>query len=340
MPDPTGLPVAVVGGGPVGLAAAAHLLDRGQTPLVLEAGPTVGASITGWAHVRLFSPWRDNLDPAATRLLATTGWAPPDPRELPTGAELLERYLRPLAAVGALAPHVHLGHRVVAITRLGVDKTHTPDRERLPFVVRVRTPGGTEHDTLASGVIDASGTWTQPSPFGAAGIPAVGEARARASGHVVTGLPDILGVQRARFAGRRVLVVGAGHSAITSLLALAALRQQAPTTEPVWAVRTDIPRPLVGTDVADELPARGRLTADLAALVHRGEIELVTGFRTTGVVQLDRGGLEISGLCTDGGQVRLAADLVVAATGFRPDHQIARELRLALAILGRWLLDV
>src|SRR6266536_3560108 len=104
MPVPTArLPVAVVGAGPVGLAAAAHLLERGLVPLVLEAGDQPGANIARWRHVRLFTPWCLALDPAALRLLATTGWTPPDPDALPTGAELLDGYLRPLAATPAVA---------------------------------------------------------------------------------------------------------------------------------------------------------------------------------------------------------------------------------------------
>jgi FAD dependent oxidoreductase len=319
----TGLPVAVIGAGPVGLATAAHLLDRGLEPLVLEAGPAVGASIAEWRHVRLFSPWRFNLDPASARLLTAAGWRPPDPDELPTGGDLLDRYLRPLAALPAVAGHLRLRHRVVAATRLGVDKVPSDGREDLPFALRVDTPGG-ERDLPVRAVVDASGTWGQPNPLGAAGVPAVGEAQASAAGRIVTGLPDILGADRARFAGRRVLVVGAGYSAATSLLALVDLRGQAPATEVVWAVRAAVPR-LLGKGEDDELPARGRLAASLASLVRRGEIELVTGFRTTSVAELAGGGLEVSGA-----RERLKADLVVAATGFRPDLGIGRELRLGI----------
>ena len=115
------LPVVVVGAGPVGLAAAAHLLERGLDPLVLEAGE-VGAGVARWAHVRVFSPWRHNLDAAATRLLARTGWVAPDPGGFPTGAELRERYLLPLAATPEVAPRLRLGTRVVAVTRHRLDK--------------------------------------------------------------------------------------------------------------------------------------------------------------------------------------------------------------------------
>jgi thioredoxin reductase len=325
-----GLPVVVVGAGPIGLAAAAHLLERGQRPLVLEAAAMVGASVAQWRHVRLFSPWCSDLDAVAARMLQAAGWTRPPAEELPTGQELLDRYLHPLARLPALAPHVRLGQRVTAIARRGMDKLHTPGRDAEPFVVRVQQADGQQTEVQARAVIDASGTWTQPNPLGASGLPALGE---RAVGDRITGgLPEILGADRDRFAGRRVLVVGAGHSAATSLLALAELQQQVPATEVVWAVRSDRPRPLVGKGQADELPARGQLGLDLRRLVDAGRIQLVTGFRTVAVNRVD-GRLELVGQdpdqVPDRGQ-RIIADRVVNATGFRPDHTIAGELRLGL----------
>jgi L-lysine 6-monooxygenase (NADPH-requiring) len=219
---------------------------------------------------------------------------------------------------------------VTAIARRGMDKVHTPGRAAQPFVVRVQAADGQETEVQARAVIDASGTWTQPNPLGASGLPALGE---RAVGDRIIGaLPDILGADRDRFAGRRVLVVGAGHSAATSLLALAQLQRQLPATQVVWAVRSATPRPLIGRGEADELPARGRLGLDLRRLVDAGRIQLITGFRTVAVNQLD-GRLELVGQDPDralDGRGRIVADLVVNATGFRPDHAIAGELRLAL----------
>jgi hypothetical protein len=312
------------------LAAAAHLLERGLDPLILEAGDQPGASVAQWAHVRLFSPWCLALDPAALRLLGPTGWTPPDPDALPTGADLLERYLQPLAATPALASRLRLGHTVTGIARQDLDKVPSPGRDRLPFVVRVRTRDGRAHDLLASGVIDASGTWTRPNPLGASGLPAIGEHTAAAHGLVVTGLPDVLGADRARFARRRVLVTGAGHSAATTLLALADLRRQVPTTRIAWAVRSATPRPLVGkgSAEADELPARGRLATDLRNLTDAGHIQLRTGFHIR-ALHVHTGGVTVVGH-TPAGVGEINVDLVVNATGFRPDHSIAGELRLAL----------
>src|SRR5258705_6694645 len=103
------LPVAVIGAGPVGMAAAAHLASRGLDFVVLETGDSVASSIVDWAHVRLFSPWRFNTDPTARELLATTGWTGPDPDVLPTGGDLITGYLAPLAAHPAIAPQLRFG---------------------------------------------------------------------------------------------------------------------------------------------------------------------------------------------------------------------------------------
>ena len=72
------LPVAVIGAGPVGLAAAARLLACGETPRVLEAGPAVGHAVRQWGHVRMLTPWRFCVDRQAGALLAAHGWAHPD----------------------------------------------------------------------------------------------------------------------------------------------------------------------------------------------------------------------------------------------------------------------
>jgi glycine/D-amino acid oxidase-like deaminating enzyme len=114
--------IAVIGAGPIGLAAAAHLVARGYTPIVLEAGDAVSAHVRAWGHVQVFSPWRYNVDPVARGMLEAPGWKEPDPDALPTGADLVAAYLRPLASLPQTAPHVRLGARVVAVARAGHDK--------------------------------------------------------------------------------------------------------------------------------------------------------------------------------------------------------------------------
>jgi 2-polyprenyl-6-methoxyphenol hydroxylase-like FAD-dependent oxidoreductase len=318
------LPVVVIGAGPVGLAAAAHLYERGLPFTVLESGDGPAAAVREWGHVRLFSPWRYNIDTAARRLLADAGWVEPDPDVLPTGARLAADYLQPLADLPALKPHVRYDTRAVAVTRRGVDRLRTAGRDRAPFLVRLADG----QELLARAVIDASGTWRSPNVLGASGIPAHGEASA--ARFVEGAMPDVLGKDRDRFAGRRTLVVGAGHSAANTLLALAELARQVPGTSVVWAIRSASPARTYGGEAADALPARGAIGSRLREHVASGAIELVSGFGVHTVTASDEGGVAVS----DGTRT-VTADRVVAATGFRPDHGITAELRLDLdPILG------
>jgi hypothetical protein len=322
--QPGELPVAVIGAGPVGLAAAAHLHEQGVPFVVLEAGDQVGASVRQWGHVGLFSPWRYNIDAAARRLLHAAGWAAPDDEALPTGAQLVEEYLQPLAELPALATHLRFGARVAAMSRVGADRVRTAGRADLPFVLRLTD--GTE--ITASAVIDASGTWRTPNPLGVNGLPAHGEPDA--ADLIDHALPDVLGADRDAHAGRHTIVIGAGHSAANTLLDLARLAETAPRTRITWAVRGGSVQRAFGGEDADELPARGALGSGLRTLVDTGKITLVTGF---GVHTARRTGTGVELVTADGRTI--TGDRVVSATGFRPDHSIAAELRLDLdPILG------
>ncbi|MEU7002513.1 FAD-dependent oxidoreductase [Nonomuraea sp. NPDC046570] len=324
-PDAAGLPVVVIGAGPVGLAAAAHLTERGQPFLVLEAGEQIAASIARWGHVRVFSPWKYNIDAAARRLLQADGWSAPDDEWLPTGAELIGDYLAPLAKL--IGERVRLSAKVTAISRLGYDRVRTNGRQDVPFLIRLDDG----EELQARAIIDASGTYESPNMLGASGLPAHGEHQAAAEGLVDHALPDVLGADRDRYEGEHALVVGAGHSAATTLLALAQLSE---ATRITWAIRAGGASRTYGGGEADALPARGALGTRLRAHVDAGRIHLVTGFFTH---RVERNGDEVTVVSRDasGHEQTLVADRVVAATGYRPDHTIAAELRLDLdPILG------
>lgn len=318
----TALPVVVIGAGPVGLAAAAHLLGRGLTPLVLEAGPSVGAGMLRWAHVRMFSPWEFTLDRRARVLLERHGWQAPDLAAFPTGGEVVERYLRPLASVPELAPHVRVGARVQAVTRQRHDRMKDAGRNDVPFVVRFEDAAG-EHELLAQAVIDASGTIETPNPMGASGIPALGE-RAAAD-RVFYGMPNVLGPDRERYAGKRVLVVGSGHSAFNVLQDLARLAQAAPGTRIQWALRRNSVARVLGGGDNDQLKERGQLGKTIGRLVEDGVLQVATGFHVDRVEQTDDGIVVY-----DGTRALEPVDEIVAATGFRPNLDLLSELRIAL----------
>lgn len=323
----THLPVAVLGAGPVGLAAAAHLLARGIEPLLIEASSDVAASVRDWGHVRLFSPWRYDVDKAAAELLAATGWVAPAPDGLPTGDELYREYLRPLADHPRVRPHLRLGERVTAIARLGVDKVRTVGRAEVPFVVRTTDASGGVREHLAAAVIDATGTWQTPNPLGAAGLPARGECALGDRMHY--GIPDVLGVLRDCYAGRSTLVVGAGHSAANTILALAELARDHAETTIHWATRGDDLKRVFGGGDADGLPARGKLGTELRRLVEARRLTLIRSVRLE-AVRLDNGRIEVSGRRSGEPFVLAGLDRIVVATGQRPDLAVARELRLSI----------
>ncbi|MCA0320732.1 MAG: NAD(P)/FAD-dependent oxidoreductase [Proteobacteria bacterium] len=317
--------VAVIGAGPVGLAAAAHLLESGLEPVVLEAGPDAAHAVRQWSHVRLFSPWAFNIDKAAARLLASTGWNGPDPEHYPTGAELIGSYLAPLAERTALAGVIRTRSRVTGISRVGFDKVKSRGREAAPFEVRYENGDGTR-SLLADAVIDASGTWWNPSPAGANGLPAVGEREA--ARRIAYGMPDVLGAERKRYAGRSVAILGAGHSAVGTVLDLERLSREAPGPRIVWMIRGDDIGKAFGGGANDALAARGELGSAVAEIIRQGRIEVRTSFRVSHIAET-RDGLRIgAGSPTDGPAV--LADELIVATGFRPDLSYLSELRLAL----------
>ncbi len=323
------LPVVVIGAGPVGLAAAAHLRERGLPVRVLEAGPAVGSAITEWGHIRTFTPWQFIVDDAAERLLATNGWTRPADRRSPTGGEIVDQYLRPLGA--ALGDDVETGSVVTAVSRTGLDRSRTIGRAERPFVVRVQRADGEQVDVNARAVIDASGTWGRSNPLGASGLPALGESEAAGQGFLVGPLPDVLGADRGRFAGRTTLVVGMGHSAANTLVALARLAREVPGTRIVWAIRGLSARRVFGGGAADQLPDRGQLGADLADLVARGALEHITGFSTREVrVAPDGRSVTVAGDTSEGTREISGVHNIAAATGFRPDVAMLSELRLDL----------
>jgi thioredoxin reductase len=318
------LPVAIIWAGPIGLVAAAHLVTWGERPLILEPGAAVGASIRAWSHVRLFSPWKYLTDPVSRRLLLETGWSPPDDDHLPTGGELVERFLEPLAGHPEIAPHLLLGRRVVAVSRRGYDKVKTAGRAEAPFELVVRTASGEAERYLARAVIDASGTYTTPNPLGASGLPLEGEVEF--GERISYGIPDVFGRERARFAGRRSLVIGSGHSAFNAVLDLARLGEEEPGTEVMWAVRRHEPGLMFGGGGADALEARGTLGSRLRELVASGAVEFTLGFRAERVTANGRGVL-IEG---EGERIIGPVDEVVVTTGYRPDLGILSELRVGL----------
>ena len=319
----------VIGAGPIGLAAAAHLIERGLPVRVYEAGATVGASIRDWAHVRVFSPWRYNVDAAAQRAARAPVAGRCRRRTRCRPATELYDALSAAARRDARAGAGHRDRRPGRRRSRGSGWTRSTSRGRAQSRLRAASTdgdGATRHE-LARAVIDASGTWTQPNPLGGDGLPAAGELEH--AGRIAYGMPDVLGRDRAAYAGRHTLVVGAGYSAANVLLDLVRACRGGPGTAIAWVVRgTNLAR-VYGGGEADQLPARGELGARLRQAGRAGRDHPGPGFAAT-AVEAAGGRLALEGETADGPRRLGPVDRIVVATGQRPDLAMTRELRLEL----------
>lgn len=321
------LPIAVIGAGPVGLAAAAHLLERGERPVVFEAGNAVGHTVRQWAHVPMFSPWEFNVDKVAAGLLTAAGWRHPPKDGIPTGSELVGRYLEPLATLPVLRRHIHFNARVIGVARKGYDKVRTAGRKNRPFVLRIAETDGGEESFEAKAVIDASGTWVSPNPAGSDGLPALNEKRM--SDRIFYGIPDVLGALRNRYANKVTMVIGSGHSALNALIELAELKDTASATDIIWVTRKTNVEEAYGGEGADALPARGALGMQTRELLEHRIVKVASSFRVTRFDRKPDNTLVVIG-DQNGVERQIPTEQIIVATGFRPDFSFLREIRLTV----------
>ena len=309
-----GKTVAIIGAGPVGLAAAAHVLERGMSPIVLEAGPEAGHAVRQWQQVQLFSPWEYNVDKAAARLLAPTGWNSPDPQSYPTGGELLDRYLEPLATRTSLRDVIRTSSRVSAISRVGFDKAKTRGREQAPFEIRYQNGRGPEvsacrcrdrylrHMVLAQSgrpqwlAGDRRARIRRPYRLWHAGCPGCRSFQICWQDRCCLGRGPLRGwyADRSRVSRRR----SAGDAA-------------------VWLLRGADPAKAFGGGRNDKLAARGELGSAFAALVAPGRSRSKPNSasrtsRTPKVASRSRQGPVAAARS-------VVVDELIVSTGFRPD---------------------
>jgi thioredoxin reductase len=321
------LPIAIIGAGPIGLAAAAHLALRGEPVRIFEKAPVIAANLREWGHVRLFSVWEQCVDTAAATLLDRQGWMSPPASQLPLGRDLVQDYLEPLAATPELAPFIETNTRVIRISRQGLDRMTNRGREDRPFSITLRDAAGNMSEILARAVIDTSGTWQNPNPLGAHGWPIEGEDTF--AERIFYGIPDISGTDRENYAGLRTLVMGSGHSAANALIDLANVARQEPGTSMTWAVRGNSLAKIFGGGANDQLPARGALGQRLHDLVDEKRLSIELAFAAQRLKK-NGNGILVDGLTPAGARTIGPFDRIIAATGQRPDFSFAREIQLDL----------
>ena len=315
--------VAILGAGPIGLEAALAASARGDEFEVFEAAAEAGGNVRRWGHVRMFTPWSMNVSPRMRAALPSA----PDGPAIPTGAQLAADLLEPIAALPHLRDRIRLGTRVLAVGREGLLKHEAigdERRARRPFRLLVARPDGSEAIVHADVVIDATGADAKPNRLGDGGIDAVNE---RAfDDRIVRCLPDLEDRGRASdWAGRTILLTGAGHSAQTASGRLAELARAAPGTRVVWAVRN--PRPDWGAVEADPLPERAALAAAAARLA-AGASAAVSVKPGCVTEALHARGDRIAVTLRNGGPEEVEVDRILALNGGVGDHALYRQLQV------------
>ena len=314
--------IAILGAGPIGLEAALAAAGRGDDFTVLEAAPAVGGHVRRWGHVRTFTPWDMTVSPRMRAAL------PDAPRggALPTGDDIADELLEPVAALPALRGRIRCATRVLAVGREGLLKHEAigdPRRARRPFRLLVLKADGREAIVHADVVLDATGTYGSPNRLGDGGIAAVNEGAFE--DRIARFLPAF-DAEPAAWAGRTILLTGAGHCAQTAARALAQFARDAPGTRVVWAVRN--PAPDWGAAADDPLPERAALNAAAAQLA-AGASDAVT-LRAGHVTEAlhAAGGDRIAVTLRNGAGEEIAVDRILALNGGVGDHGLYRQLQV------------
>jgi hypothetical protein len=313
--------IAILGAGPIGLEAALAAAGRGDDFQVFEAAPAVGGHLRRWREVRTFTPWSMNVSP---RMRAALPAAPSGPA-LPTGGQLADDLLEPIAALPALRGRLRLGTCVLAVGREGLLKHEAVGAARraaAPLRLLVAGPDGRESIVRADVVIDATGTYGNPNRLGDGGIDAVNE---RAFEDRIDRFLPSFRTQAQRWAGRTILLTGAGHSAQTAARQLAEFARDAPGTRVVWAVRD--PAPDWGAVAGDPLPERAALGAAAARLAAGASdaLALRAGYVTEA---LHGRGDRIAVTLRNGHPEEVEVDRILALNGGVGDHALYRQLQV------------
>ena len=316
--------IAIIGGGPIGMEALLYGTLAGADVQLFERG-RIGENVRSWGHVGLFTEWKRDRSPLGERVLRERGDELPDGESAPSG-EQLANYLMRLAALPSIRNRIMPQTEVRSLTREGLlkhDLWGDPRRAFAPF--RLLTSGiGGEKVRHFDAVIDATGVYTSPNWVGNGGAPCPGELGLQR--YIDYQIPDVNGADQSRFASKRTVVVGTGHSAATSLLALADLLGQHSATRLTWVVRRGAAKDgsLYYIDPDDVSSGRRQLGERANELARSGRVDLRLN---TVVESIERRANVFTVKLSDGTSVECSN--LVAGVGYRPDPTLWQELQIS-----------
>jgi thioredoxin reductase len=317
----------IIGAGPMGFETALRALDRGFEVTILEAGH-IGENIRQWQHVRFFSPFGMNISPRVRQALSGNL---PDDDAILTGGGFVEAVLQPLSRLPELEGNIHCGQRVVSVARAGLGKMGLPNhplRTERPLRILTENIEGREHLFEADIVFDASGVYGQPNWAGSAGMPALGERHL--GSRIVRHLHDFDGNEFQRYAGKRILLIGHGHSAAHAAIALNNIIKREPSTQVIWAVRTDRTKPIL--EVSDDPLLERAKVAQAANGLAANPSKNMRIFRRTALEALVEEADSLKAklkVWRDFEEVTVQE--IIALTGYRPNLEMLRELTAEFA---------
>lgn len=337
--------VTVIGAGPIGLEAALYAQAAGYNVSILEKGE-VASHVRQWGHVTLFSPFSMNYSPLGKRTLSDSGHTLPADDAYLSGEEYFQRYLQPLASSESLQNAIIENVTVLAISRQQILKNEhigNGQRQNFPFRILARHSNGREQFYYTDIVIDASGSFSQPNWLGEGGIPALGEQGYR--NHIEYGLPDISGTNADRYRGKTTLVVGAGHSAGTTIANFQKLLSEDEETQVIWLTRNSKEQPLQAMQ-DDPLPGREKVVTIANELCGHSAVRRIGGASVHALDYRSDSDQFVVEISNGGRNEVLTVDRIIANVGYSPDNSIYRELqvhecyasrgpmKLAAALLG------
>lgn len=246
--------IVVVGGGPSGVEAAIYARFLGYSVELLEA-EKVGDSLLKWGSRSMGRPWQQLASSLGLAAIQAHEHPLPDPHEVPTHEQYVERYLLPLARTDLLYSSVTINAKVLSISRLGCRESDNVSRQRRAeqeFRVLAESSQRGQFTQIVDLVVDCTGADSVRSGLASGGGVPLGWKSVQH--RIASGRRRVLTRERERFAGKRVMLCGDDLAAMVNAVELYELVQSS-QTQLIWVQPKSLqePSPTAAVPAEDEV---------------------------------------------------------------------------------------